>query len=347
MVCFLSRSIRIGGMVKVSSEQISEAGGSVLQSKQKLPAHFSEVLPASSALPTSLVFVSTRDQFLQALEKKVQGLIILKSLLNTIEKDLPSQLAVWTAESIPQSMTQILKLFDVKQAHLTAGAHPTAVIHPTAKVSKTAHVGAYTVIEAHAVVGDNVILHPHVFIGSHCMIEARTIIAPHTTIGSDGFGFFSDKKNNHHRIPQIGKVVIEEDCEIGAQCAIDRATLTETRIRKGSKLDNFCHIAHNVEIGENSLITAGFIVAGSTTIGRNLTTAGGVHVVGHVQITDNVILTGRAAVTSNVTEPGIYGGFPLEPHRESIKTLASLPKIKSLRKQVQKILKHLNLNDEE
>jgi UDP-3-O-[3-hydroxymyristoyl] glucosamine N-acyltransferase len=335
-------------MRSISSKQITEASKDVLQLKTNLIPNltFDEVRPAESALPTSLVFAADLKLFTEAIEKKVLGLIVKDSIFSEIQNLITNQHQVWTTTHIQQAMTLVLPFFDKKQEFLKPGIHPTASIHPMALIDSTAHIGAFAVIEAFAVVGADTIIYPHAYIGAYCTIGKRCVIAPHATIGFDGFGFSSDKDYKHTKIPQIGRVVIEDDCEIGAQCAIDRATLTETKIRRGTKIDNYCHIAHNVEIGENSMITAGFIVAGSTKIGRNFTTAGGVHVNGHVTITDNVILTGRAGATNDVSEPGMYGGFPLETHKESLKTLVSIPQIKNIRKQVKKILKHLNLNEE-
>ncbi len=335
----------------ISSKQITEVSTQVLylKSNPDLSFEFSEILPSSHAHSQSLVFVSEKKHLIEAVEKKAKAFIIKESLLNEneVQNLITPSMCLWTTSNIQQAMTVVLPLFDSKKEFLKAGIHPTAVVHPKALVDPKAHVGAFAVIEAYAVIGSQTVIYPHAYIGSYCSIGKRCVIAPHVTIGFDGFGFYSDKNYHHTKIPQIGRVVIEDDCEIGAQCAIDRATLTDTLIKKGTKIDNYCHIAHNVEIGENSMITAGFIVAGSTKIGRNFTTAGGVHVNGHIQITDNVILTGRAGATSDVKEPGYYGGFPLEPHKENLKTMVSIPQIKIIRKQVIKILKHLNLDQEE
>ncbi len=336
-------------MNSVTSKQITEQASHVLSIKagSQYQLTFNEVLPAEFSKSTSLVFVPDLLQFQLAQKQQARGLIIKDTLWPEVQKTLSADLVIWTTPQIYLAMSQVLKLFDLKLPYLKVGIHPTSVIHPTAQIHPSAHIGAHCVVDAFATVGAETILYPHVYIGAFCVVGDRCLIAPHSTLGADGFSFYSDMNNTHHKIPQIGRVVIEDDCEIGAQCAIDRAALTETRLRKGTKLDNFCHIAHNVEIGENSLITAGFIVAGSTKIGRNFTTAGGVHVGGHINIADNVTASGRAGISNNVKEPGVYGGFPLEPHRESIKTLVSLPHIKILRKQVNRILKHLNMNSEE
>ncbi|MGZ3691468.1 MAG: UDP-3-O-(3-hydroxymyristoyl)glucosamine N-acyltransferase, partial [Pseudobdellovibrio sp.] len=322
------------------------AASSFLKLQQNNSLQIAEVLPPALAKASSLVFVSSHDLFNQALQNKVNAFILVESVFNEVKSQIPSTAVVWTTSHIQAAMTVVLPLFDQKAQYLKQGIHPTAVIDPTAQVHPSAHVGACTVIGAHAKVGADTVLYPHVYVGPFCEIGERCHISAHVTIGSDGFGFYNDKNFKHHKIPQIGKVVIEDDCEFGSHCAIDRATLTETRIGRGSKFDNFCHIAHNVQMGENCVVTAGFIVAGSTIIGKNLMTSGGVHVLGHLKIPDNVILGPRAGVMQDIEKPGFYGGYPLETQKESLKTLLSLPQIKQLRKQVNKILNHLNLKDE-
>lgn len=333
-------------MKSISIDQITAKSQPVLILRQKNEVLLTEVSPAKFAKSTSLVFASNKTLFNKALENKSQALIITESLFSEVQSEIPPHIALWSTKNIQEAMSSVLQLFDKNRTYLTQGIHPTASIHPTAQVSKTAHVGAYAVIEAHAIVGDDSIIYPHVYVGAFCEIGRRCNIASHVSIGADGFGFFTDKTFTHHKIPQIGKVVIEDDCEFGSHCAVDRATLTETRIKKGSKFDNFCHIAHNVQIGENALVAAGFIVAGSTIIGKNLMTSGGVHILGHLKIADDVILSARAGVTQNIEQSGMYGGYPLEPHKESIKTHVSIPQIKKIRKQVTKILKHLHLTEE-
>lgn len=334
-------------MKSISIDQINSKNSHVLTLRQKSDVFLTEVLPPERASASSLVFASNKTLFQKALENKARALIINESVFNEIQNEIPPDIALWTTKSIQQAMSSVLLLFDAKTAFLNPGIHSTACVHPSARVSESAHIGAYSVIEAHAVVGENTVIYPHVYVGAYCEIGKRCSISPFVSIGSDGFGFFTDNNFTHHRIPQVGRVIIEDDCEFGPHCAVDRATLTETRIGKGSKFDNHCHIAHNVQFGENALVAAGFIVAGSTIIGKNLMTSGGVHALGHLRIADNVILSARAGVTQNIDQPGMYGGYPLEPHRESVKTHVSLPHLKKIRKQVHRILKHLNLKEEE
>lgn len=334
-------------MESISIDRITATAGSALSLKQKSDVSISEVTPPDRANQNSLVFASKKELFEQALGRQALAFIMTEPVYETVKATIPSNACVWTTTNIQTAMSAVLKLFDKVKPWLQQGIHPQASVHPTAKVSPKAHIGAFAVIEAHAVVGDDSIIFPHVYVGPYCQIGARCQIGPHVSIGADGFGFTTDKTFTHHKIPQIGKVIIEDDCELGAFCAVDRATLTETRIKKGSKFDNFCHIAHNVQVGENAMVAAGFIVAGSTIIGKNLMTSGGVHALGHLKIADNVILSARAGVLQDVEQSGMYGGYPLEPHRDSVKTLMTIPQLKLIRKQVNKILNHLNLKVEE
>lgn len=333
-------------MTSVTSKQIIElaAPSLTLQLGSQINVSVSEVMPAHLARATSLVFISEKKQLEEALEKKARIFIVKDSVWNEVKERLHSEIVLWSTPHIQMAMGQVLPLFDLKTQFLKPGIHPMASIHPQALIDPTAHVGPHCTVEAYATIGAGAILHASVYVGSYCQVGARSIIGPFTSIGSDGFGFFTDKQFKHHKIPQVGRAIVEDDCELGAHCAVDRAALTETRVRKGTKLDNFCHIGHNVEIGENAIAAGGFMVAGSTRIGRNFMAAGAVAITGHLEITDGVVIAGRAAVTSDIKEPGVYGGFPLEPQRENLKTLATLPQIKTFRKQINKILKHLNLD---
>ncbi len=336
-------------MKTVTSKQIIDGGlqALTLQTGGQFDFNFTEVLPPELAQPSSLIFASSLPQFEQAKSRNARAFILKESLWAEVKSlNGVAELQIWSTSNIQMAMSQVLPFFDLKTQFLQAGIHPTAAIHPLAKVDSSAHIGAHCTIEAHAVIGANTVIYPSAYIGAFCEIGSNCIIGPSTAIGGDGFGFVSDRQFKHHKIPQIGRVIIEDDCEFGSQCAIDRAALTETRIRRGSKFDNFCHIAHNVEFGENALVAGGIMVAGSTKIGRNFMAGGSVVITSHVEIADHVVIAGRSAVTSDIPEGGIYGGYPLEPQKESLKTLASLPHLKNLRKQLNRVLKHLNLEKE-
>lgn len=322
---------------------------------------FSTVKPADQADEKSLVFISTKAMLEIAISNGAQGFIILEKIYSEVSELLKKEYWVSTTPNTHWAMSEILDLFDQNKNTSAPTIHPTAFISPSAQIGKNvsiaafaviedhsqindgALIGSHTVIQHHALVGQNTQIAPHVTVGSFCEIGKNCKIASQVVIGSDGFGFFTDKTFTHHKIAQIGKVIIEDNVEIGAHCAIDRATLTETRIKAGSKFDNHCHIAHNCVIGENAVIAAGFIVAGSTTIGKNFMSSGSVGVLGHLTIADNVILTGRTGVIKSIEKSGVYGGFPAVDHKENLKTMAAISNLSKMRKQLSVVLKHLGL----
>jgi UDP-3-O-[3-hydroxymyristoyl] glucosamine N-acyltransferase len=213
--------------------------------------------------------------------------------------------------------------------------HPTAVIHPKAILEEGVVIGPHAVIDqgarigahtrigpcvcigAETQVGSHCIIHPNVTIREGCVVGNRVVIQPGAVIGSCGFGYFTDKQGKHTYLAQRGSVVIEDDVEIGANTTIDRARFKETRIGRGSKLDNLVQIGHGVEVGADNLIAAQGGIAGSTKIGRGCVMGGQVGVAGHVEITGGVILAARAAVSKSLLKPGIYSGAPAAPIKEA------------------------------
>ena len=156
------------------------------------------------------------------------------------------------------------------------------------------------------------------------------IIHSGTVIGSDGFGFARQDDGTYKKIPQTGRVVIEDDVEIGSNCSIDRATLGETKICKGVKLDNQIQVAHNVIIGENTVIAAQVGIAGSTKIGKRCMIGGQSGIVGHIEICDDVIIGAAVGVSKSIEKPGLYTGYRIKPHREDLKTEISIRNIPKL-----------------
>lgn len=223
--------------------------------------------------------------------------------------------------------------------------HPTAVISPLATISPGCSIGPYCVVEHHAFIAPRCHLKSHVFVGAHSVIGENTIIYSHVTIyshtkigrnvsihantvvGSDGFGYHQLPDQSHKKIPQVGYTIIEDDVEIGANVTIDRGTIDETRIGRGTKIDNHVHIGHNVKIGKRCIILAYAGISGSVTIGDDCILAGKTGVKDHVHITDRVILASRAGVTKDITEPGIYSGFPAQKHSLNMKMEAALRRI--------------------
>ncbi|MDO8746364.1 MAG: UDP-3-O-(3-hydroxymyristoyl)glucosamine N-acyltransferase, partial [Thermodesulfovibrionales bacterium] len=214
-------------------------------------------------------------------------------------------------------------------------------VFPLAFVSDGASIGSKTVIYPgvfigeNSSVGDGCIIYPNVTIRENVEIGSRVIIHSGAVIGSDGFGYVFEKEI-HHKIPQVGGVIIGDNVEIGANVTIDRATTGNTVIGKGTKLDNLVHIAHNVKIGENTIITAQGAVAGSAEIGNYVVFGGQVGVADHATIDDGVMVGAQSGVMGHLKK-GVYSGSPVIPHRDWLKSVAIFAKLPELNKRIKEL----------
>jgi UDP-3-O-[3-hydroxymyristoyl] glucosamine N-acyltransferase len=232
------------------------------------------------------------------------------------------------------------------------GVHPSAQLHPSAVLGEGVHVGALSVVGAGVRLGARSVLHPQVVlyegveIGEDCVLHAgvsvrercrlgsRVVVQNGAVIGADGFGFARDADGRYQKFPQVGIVVIEDDVEIGALSAIDRAALGETRIGRGTKLDNLVQVGHSVTIGEDAVLAGQVGIAGSTRIGRRVTLAGQVGVAGHLEIGDGVIATAQTGIPSSV-EPGtVVSGYPAIENRAWLKSSAVFAKLPELQRRL-------------
>lgn len=256
-----------------------------------------------------------------------------------------------------EAFSILLGLFTPPPA-VTPGIHPTAVIGKNVVIGQDAAIMAHVVIGDNARIGDHTILYPHTFIGQdtvigkdcliypsvtvreRCQLGDRVIINSGAVIGSDGFGFVT-VKGVHQKVPQVGNVVLEDDVEVGANTAIDRATTGSTLVRRGTKIDNLVHIAHNDDIGENCLIVAQTGISGSVKVGKNVTFAGQTGTVGHITIGDNCVFAARSGVIGNIPGNVFYAGFPARPHREWLRAEASAAKLPELLKRVKQMEQRL------
>lgn len=307
----------------------------------------------------TLIFASTSAQLQQAVSANA-SIIVAKTPVDA--SVVPDRICLFQTADISRSMAEVLPHFHDQTEKDSIQVSPTASVHPSAHIGRNvklghfcvigpeAHIGDntvvshHTVVEAKAQIGAGSFLHPHVVVGTRCVLGERVEVHSQTNIGSDGFGFAVDKQGQPIKIPQIGIVVIEDDVEIGSHCAIDRATLSETRIGNNSKFDNFVHVAHNCKIGPHARIAAGFFIAGSSEIGSHFMCGGTVQVSDHVKITDHVTIGGRSGVTKNVEKPGVYAGYPLEPLKDSLKNTANFTKLTELRRQVAELRRKVGLD---
>jgi len=218
---------------------------------------------------------------------------------------------------------------------------PYAVVADGAKIGSrvTLYPGVY--IGSGSNIGDDSVLYANVSIREGVSLGCRVIIHSGTVIGSDGFGFVTHA-GQHHKIPQVGNVIIEDDVEIGANCTIDRATLGSTVIKKGTKLDNLVHIAHNVTIGEHCLLAGQSGVAGSTTIGNYVVVGGKAAISDHLTIGDRVMIAGGSGVSRDISSGQVIAGYLAIPMRDWLKVQAVLPKLPELKKIVSQLEERIN-----
>ena len=258
------------------------------------------------------------------------------------------------------SFLQILETFQPSTGLELSGIHPSAIIASSSALGPGVALGAHVVIGERADVGKNskishgsiigedvklgreVLIYPNVTVREKCRVGDRVVIHSGTIIGSDGFGFVLQEDGTYKKIPQLGVVVIEVDVEIGANCTIDRATLGETRIERGVKLDNLVHIAHNVRIGENTVIAAQTGISGSTRVGKNVIMGGQVGIAGHIEIADNVTIMGQSGVTKSLPKPGAkYFGYPAKEQRNAFHLEGALRQLPEMLEEIKRIRERL------
>ncbi len=228
----------------------------------------------------------------------------------------------------------------------SADIDEAVTIYPGAVVGERVKLGAGSVLHpgvvvyADAVIGTDCLLHANAVVREGCRLGDRVILQPGAVVGSDGFGFAPDGRA-YYKIPQIGIVVIEDDVEIGACSCVDRAALGESRIKRGTKLDNLVQIGHNAEVGEDCIIVAQVGIAGSSKVGNHCTFGGQAAIAGHLKIGDNVMIGGRGGATGNVDSDQVLSGLPLMPHKEWLRATMTLPKLPEMRKEMQQLKKRL------
>ncbi|MFH0731753.1 MAG: UDP-3-O-(3-hydroxymyristoyl)glucosamine N-acyltransferase [Candidatus Omnitrophota bacterium] len=275
----------------------------------------------------------------------------------------PSKTVLQT-ENPSLAFTKVISMFRPSQPRHPKGIDVKAAINKNARVSGNASVGAYSVVEDAAEIADGVIIYSNCYIGAGVKIDKDTIIYPNVTImegtkigsnvvihagsviGCDGFGYI-EVDGTHHKIPQVGIVVIEDDVEIGANTTIDRARFGQTVIGKGTKIDNLVQIAHNVKIGSNSIIIAQAGISGSSSVGKNTILAGQAGLVGHIELGDNVIVGAQCGVTKSFGSNTILLGSPANPIAEQKKIFACINKLPELFATIRKIKKKLFPEDAE
>lgn len=265
------------------------------------------------------------------------------------------QLAVLRAKDSYLAYTRTLRLFH-PEPHAMPGVHPSAVVDETVTLGRGVFIGAGVVVGANVTIGDNVQIHPNVVIyddtriGADCVIHSgvalragtvlgeRVIIHNNSVVGSDGFGYAKDENGHWLKIPQTGRVVLDDDVEIGAATTIDCASVGETRIHRGAKIDNMVQVGHSCTVGEDTLLCSQVGLAGSTRIGNRVILAGQVGVGGHLTIGDDAVMMAQAGTFKDIEPRAVVsGGIPAFDHRESLKTMAAIRNLVNLQKTVREL----------
>ena len=276
-------------------------------------------------------------------------------------KELPSNLTLVKVEDAYSCFAKLLEFYDQMRKKEPKIESPS-YISESATIGSDLYLGAFGYIGDGSKIGDNVVIYPHVYIGENVIIGDNCVLHPGATvyadcilgnsctihagtiIGADGFGFAPNENGEFQKIPQIGNVVIEDNVEIGSNCTIDRATMGSTIIRKGVKLDNLVQVAHNVEIGKNTVMAAQVGVAGSAKIGENVMIGGQAGISGHIHIADGTKIVAQSGIPNTIRKADtLMGspGIPLEDFKKSYFGFRKLPQILKRLQELENKIKEL------
>ena len=305
-----------------------------------------------------LVFVESEDYVPYVLQQKPSAVITNEKLAGQFKQLTETAVLVSSNAKLAQALLRQkymdrdlrnngwAQTHDSAVIHESANLHSTVNVGPNAVISKNVTIGENSIVMANAVIeedvsiGDDCVIYPNTVISYECVIGDRCIIMSGAVIGAEGFGFAQDSKQKSYRVPQLGNVILGDDVVVGANCTIDRATFNSTKIGNGCKFDNLIHIAHNVQVGEDTLMAAQCGVAGSTKIGKRVRFGGQTGTYDHVSIGDDTIFVHRSAVIQDVEESGIYAGLPPIPLRQWSKSTAVFKQLEGLKKTVDGLVKN-------
>ena len=318
--------------MEFSAGQICQMLGGELIGDANRKVH--NVAGLETAKEGDLAFLG-EEKYLPYLETTTASVVLVsKNLSPTLpsreekEREEMKKPVVILVENARGAMAQLLQAVSEVMNPRRKGVDATAVIDASVEVPEDAYIGAMTYIGRNVrlgkgvqiypqcyigdnvVIGDGTILYPGVKVYFNCRVGNKCILHAGVVIGADGFGFEPDANGVYQKVPQIGIAVIEDDVEIGANSCVDRAMMGETRVCKNVKVDNLVQIAHNVKIGESTVLCSQDGIAGSTTVGAHCTLTGQVGVAGHIEIVDNCILGAQSGVAGSIRKPGIYMGSP-------------------------------------
>lgn len=337
--------------MKFSARQISEILQGTIEGKPDVEVSSVSKIEEGKAGTISFLANPKYQEYLYSTDASI--VILNKDF--TLEKKVKDSLTLIRVEDAYQCFGQLLDMYNQVKYNKT-GISKNACVAESAKIGEGTYIGEFVSIGENVVVGDNCKIFPNTTIGDNCIIGDNSqvfsacsiymdtqigndcIIHAGVTLGADGFGFAPNSENNYKKVAQIGNVIIEDHVEIGANTSIDRATLGSTIIRKGVKLDNLIQIAHNVEIGENTVIAAQCGIAGSTKIGKNCMIGGQVGIVGHIKIADGVKVAAQSGIGHTIKEENsIVQGSPAISIGDFKRSYVMYRKLPELAEQLRKL----------
>jgi UDP-3-O-[3-hydroxymyristoyl] glucosamine N-acyltransferase len=269
-----------------------------------------------------------------------------------VAEDFPALAAATLRTKNPYlAFARALELF-YQPPQYAPGVHPTAVIHPSAKIGKQASIGPYVVVDQDVEIGDGCVLlahvviyrgarigrnffaHAHAVVREHCRLGDNVILQNGAVIGADGFGFAKDDEDRWHKILQSGPAILEDDVEVQALACVDRASVGETRVCRGVKIDNLAQVGHGSRVGEHTMVCAQVGLAGSTEVGKHVILAGQVGVAGHCHIGDGVVITAQSGTHGDIEPGAMVSGSPAFDHKLWLRSVAILPRLPEMARAV-------------
>jgi UDP-3-O-[3-hydroxymyristoyl] glucosamine N-acyltransferase len=297
--------------------------------------------------PGQITFVSNPKYAAAAKTTKASAVIV--------GDDFPALTAATLRTKNPYlTFARAIELFYEAPAY-APGVHPAAVVHPSARIGKNAHIGPYVVVAEDVVIGDDCVLlahaviyrgthigknffaHAHAVVREHCRLGDNVILQNGAVIGADGFGFAKDDAGHWQKIVQSGPAILEDDVEVQANACVDRASIGETHVARGTKVDNLVQVGHGSSVGTDTLLCAQVGLAGSTEVGKNVILAGQVGVAGHCRIGDGAVATAQSGIPNDVEDGKTVSGYPAIDNRDWLRSVAVFNKLPELAKQVREL----------
>jgi len=305
------------------------------------------------AAPGQLTFLANRKYFALLKSTRASAILIEEGVAIEREASEPPLAALRSANPY-LAFAQAIELF-YQAPNYAPGIHPTAIIAKTAKIGDGAHIGPYCYVDEEAEIGPNALLHSfvsiyrgakigddfvahsHSVVREHCHLGNRVILQNGAVIGGDGFGFAKSQDGTWYKMAQSGPAVLEDDVEVQSNACVDRATVGETRIGHGAKLDDLVLVGHATSVGANTLLCGQVGLAGSTKIGSHCILAGQVGTAGHLTIGDGTVITAQSGVPNDVPAQAFYSGYPAVENRQWLKMMAALNQLPELQKRVREL----------